>query len=58
MICNKGKLPRRAWLKGMADYRAGHFADAIDRLNKTVALERERRYHSSWFIKSRPGLRG
>jgi serine/threonine protein kinase/Flp pilus assembly protein TadD len=34
-------------LKGMAEYRAGHFADAIDRLNQALILGRERRYFNS-----------
>jgi tetratricopeptide (TPR) repeat protein len=34
-------------VKGMADYRTGHFAEAIDRLKKIFSLSRERRYHIS-----------
>jgi tetratricopeptide (TPR) repeat protein len=31
-------------VKGMADYRAGHFDRAVDRLNQTLSLSREARY--------------
>jgi serine/threonine protein kinase len=33
-------------VKGMADYRTGHF-EAVDRLNKTFSLGRERLYHTT-----------
>jgi tetratricopeptide (TPR) repeat protein len=34
-------------LKGMAEYRAEHFANAIDRLNQALSLGRQTRYFNS-----------
>src|SRR5262249_32898156 len=36
--------------KGMADYRAGRFADAIDQLNKSISLGNEPLYHHKWYL--------
>src|SRR5262249_17808487 len=36
--------------KGMADYRAGHFALAIDRLNQMLSLEREPWYSADPYL--------
>jgi tetratricopeptide (TPR) repeat protein len=36
--------------RGMADYRAGRIANAIDCLNKVLSLNRETRYRSDWAL--------
>lgn len=34
-------------VKGMADYRAGHFENAVERLNQVISLGRETRYSNT-----------
>jgi tetratricopeptide (TPR) repeat protein len=38
-------------VKGMADYRAGKFGNAVDPLNKTLSLEGDRRYFTLPYLK-------